>query len=171
VSNLRLSPLLVTIGLIAILGIGLILAIAWPDRSNIADMTALEVRESALPSEVIAAALEDIEPACSEAIFTLHTLASSRTLSSWDILRLRLARMCRSFRLASVRFDKLPQTDNRNNIQQRWCLIVRYSYQNLGSEWVEAEIAVTASKVQDRWQFERGPWLQPPGQDCLQQRR
>lgn len=169
-SNLRFSPLLLTIGLIAILGIGLILAIARPDRSNLADTTAREVRESALPSEVIAAAVEDIEPACSEAIFMLHTLASSRTLSSWDILRLRLARKCRSFRLVSVRPDKLPQTNNRNNIQQRWCLIVHYSYQNLGDEWVEAEIAITASKVQDRWQFERGPWLQPPGHNCPQQR-
>lgn len=135
-------------------------------RSDIPISSDVEVTENEAAAEAIQAGINDLIPDCERDLYLLHTMAVSRLLSFWEKQALRFSQKCGAFRVVVAK--PYPPSSDGDVSQDRWCVKVSYSYLSLSKEWTPAEIAILASESDEGWVVRRGPWLQPPVQDCAQ---
>lgn len=143
--------------IIALLLCVLAIVIVRP-RSHLVDTTHLEAMVIALPEGMADTALSDAVRPCSQEIYTLHTMISSRMPTWWEDVLLRYTNNCRAFQVVAA----------KQYNQDRWCVVVGYSYRFF-DRWNGAELVVEVGRAAqpDQWVVERqGSWIQPPGQTC-----
>lgn len=150
---------LLVVVLFVVLAGGLVFAVlrqqAIPARITI-DTAQVTSTGVTLPAGLIDPAVADALTPCSDEVYMIHKMVSSRRVAWWEDFWFRNTRNCRDFRL--VEYTQ-PAPDRR-------CLVVRYSYRFFHT-WSDADILVEATREGSQWSAAlKSAWIQPPGEQC-----